>query len=366
VGAVALFAWIIADYRGDGSDGDGTGNAAAGENVSEGAEDGADSGGDGAATTGDCGRGKVICVGLVTGQGSIEDGAFNQAAWEGLQQVELDTGAVVEYWESYDPADVQTGIERFIGDGFDIVVTVGFLAADITAQTAVDYPDVYFIGVEQRHDDASTNLVGLVFPEDQAGYLAGAIAGRVTRTGVVGQVLGPEEVEPIRAFGTGFENGVASVDPGHQVLSTHHPGPLDVGFVDPDFGAEVVAAYHHHDGVDVVFAAAGMTGDGALTEMALEAESGEDVWCIGVDVDQWETLPEAQPCLVTSAVKNITDGLVTIVLDWDAGEAPSGTYLGDVSLAEFRDFYGIIPDEAHDQLTDLAHQLASGEVDTGY
>ena len=96
------------------------------------------------------------------------------------------------------------------------------------------------------------------------------------------------------------------------------------------------------------------------------AKEGGDAYCIGVDTDQWETVPEAQPCLITSAMKLITPGVVDIVNLWQEGNAPTGNYIGDVGLADYHDFSGEIPQDIQDQIVDLTPQVLSGEVPTGY
>ena len=106
---------------------------------------------------------------------------------------------------------------------------------------------------------------------------------------------------PVVAFREGYEAGAAFIDPDINIIGTYHPGGLDVAFTDPDWGA-TTARQAIDQGADVVFAAAGQTGNGAIIETAGQ----EGLWCIGVDTDQWETVPEAQPCLVTSAMKLIT------------------------------------------------------------
>ncbi len=153
------------------------------------------------------------------------------------------------------------------------------------------------------------NLTGLVFPEDQAGFLAGALAGLLTESNTLGAVLGTDQVPPVVAFKEGWENGAKYTNPEVNLISTYHPGGLDVAFTDPEWGA-TTARQALDNGADIVFGAGGQTGNGALIEVARE---GGEALCVGVDTDQWETVPEAHPCLVTSAMKLITQGVVDLV-----------------------------------------------------
>ncbi len=311
---------------------------------------------------GDCSDDTVLCVGLVTDVGKIDDKSFNQSAWEGVQQLSTDLGATVDFIETQDSTDYGNNIGSFIDQGYDVVVTVGFALGEATLEAATANPDTYFVGVDQFQGAPADNVAGLIFPEDQAGFLAGALAGLMTESNVVAQVLGTDLVPPVVAFKEGFEGGVAYTNADAEVISTYHPGGLDVAFTDPDWGAST-ARQALDNGADVVFAAGGLTGNGGLSEVAKE---GGDAFCIGVDSDQWETVPEAQPCLITSAMKLISPGVVDIVTQFNDGAAPSGNYIGDVGLADYHDFASVIPEDVQSQIADLTPQVLAGDVATGY
>ena len=112
----------------------------------------------------------------------------------------------------------------------------------------------------------------------------------------------------------------------------------------------------------MVFAAAGLTGNGALFETA----GHESLWCIGIDVDQWETIPEAHPCLVSSAMKLITPVTFDLIEQAIEGTFPGGIYLGPVGLAPFHDFEDMISDEIKAELERIAGSLNDGTIETGY
>ena len=109
-----------------------------------------------------------------------------------------------------------------------------------------------FIGVDQWQGEAIPNVAGLIFPEDQAGFLAGALAASMSKTGIIAEVLGTDLVPPVVAFGEGFVNGAKHVNPGIEVIKTYHPGGLDVAFTDPEWGA-TTARQALDQGADVVF-----------------------------------------------------------------------------------------------------------------
>jgi len=315
-----------------------------------------------AATEADCPKAEVLCVGLVTDVGEIDDKSFNQSAWEGVQQAEKDLGALVKYVETKDAKDYGANIALFADKKYDVIVTVGFALGAATAEAAAKYPDVKFIGVDAfQSEPFLPNVVGLVFHEDQSGFLAGALAGMMTKTGTIAAVLGTNLVPPVQAFKVGYEKGAAYVKPDVKVIATYHPGGLDVAFTDPEWGA-TTAKQALDNGADVVFGAGGKTGNGALIEVAGSAGK----YCIGVDSDQWETVPEAHSCLISSAMKLITPGVIELITMAKDGNFPSGNYYGAAGLAPFHDFDSQIPTEVKDKLAEIDKALKDGSLVTGY
>ncbi len=303
-------------------------------------------------------------IGLVTDVGEVDDKSFNQSAWEGVQAAAAMTGGEAQYIETQDSTDYANNIAEFAENGFDIVVTVGFALGEATVQAAQDYPDIYFIGVDQFQGEALPNVTGLVFHEDQAGYLAGVLAARLTTSGTIAGVYGTDLIPPVVLFARGYEAGALATNADLNVLTTYHPGGLDVAFTDPEWGA-TTAAQAIDQGADVVFAAGGKTGNGGLGEVANRTSDDNQLYCIGVDTDQWGTAPEAHPCLVSSAMKLIPVGIEEIVTMIATGEAPTGNFFGPVGLADFHDFADKVPAEVQAELADIAAALAAGELETG-
>lgn len=322
------------------------------------------------AAEGDCASEEVFCVGLVTDVGQIDDRSFNQSAWEGVQQAEEELGAQIDFVETADATDYAANIGLFSQENYDVIVTVGFALAEATIQAASDYPDIDFIGVDQFIGEAPEgwegdwpppNLAGLIFPEDQSGFLAGALAGMMTETDTIAAVLGTDLVPPVVAFKEGYEAGARYVNEDIEIISTYHPGGLDQAFTDPGWGADTARQALDQD-ADVIFGAGGNTGNGALAEVA----NHEGVYCIGVDTDQWLTVPAAHPCLITSAMKLITPGTYDLIAASYEGNFPAGNYVGEVGLAPFHDFEDDVPQEVKDRLDEIRAGLESGELETGY
>lgn len=305
-----------------------------------------------------------IKIGLVTDVGRINDRSFNQSAWEGVQQAAGALGLVegegFKYIETQDSKDYADNIQQFIDGGYSIIVTVGFALGEATTTAATANPDITFIGVDQFQGAVLPNVIGLIFAEDQSGFLAGALAAQLTSSGTIAAVLGTDLVPPVVRFNEGYIAGAKYITPDINVISTYHPGEMSQAFVDPEWGA-ATAKQAIDQGADVIFGAGGLTGNGALEEVATH----EGLFCIGVDTDQWETVPAAQPCLVSSAMKLITPSIVDIVAKLAAGESVSGNYVGGAGLAPFHDFEDSIPQEVKDKLAEIDAGLKDGSLTTG-
>jgi basic membrane protein A and related proteins len=320
-------------------------------------------------TAPDCTKPEVFCVGMVTDVGKIDDKSFNQSAWEGLQKSKDDGVADwVQYIETTDAKDYAKNINTFADAGYDVIVTVGFALGEATDTAAAAYPNIYFIGVDQEQywaedDDPSndiTNVVGLIFPEDQAGFLVGALAAMMTQTGKIGSVCGTDVVPAVWRFGEGYRAGAAYIDPAVEVFVVYHSDVgFDKTFTDPEWGA-ATADTMIDNGADVIFGAGGKTGNGAVTEAAARG-----VYAIGVDSDQYYTLPEAAPRLLSSAMKLITPGVAELIAMAKDGSFPAGNYLGKASYAPYHDLEDQVPADVKTRMEEINTMILSGELQTG-
>jgi basic membrane protein A len=301
-------------------------------------------------------------IGLVM-DNVVDDATFNESAWNGLLATQ-GCGAEIASVESQSPEDYATNIAQFAEDGYNVIVTVGFTMEEATLEAAAMYPDIRFIGIDQVQTEPAEGVTGLIFQEDHSGFLAGWLAARMSQSGTIAAVLASEEAPPVVAFNEGFRAGALRANPGIRIISTYHPGDVDASFNDSEWGA-TTARDALDQGADVIFAAAGNTGNGALLEVAAAAEEGNPPYCIGVDTDQWFTVPEAHPCLVSSAVKIIDGGLTTLIIQTNNGTIEDGNFVGIVGLAPYHDFEFAVPSNAKAELDRLATNLASGLVNTG-
>ncbi len=319
-----------------------------------------------APTTAPAPAGKVLRVGLVTDVGKVDDKSFNQSAWEGVQRAQKELGAEVKYIETTDPKDYQKNIAQFGDANYDVIVTVGFALGEDTYIAAKKYKNIKFVGVDQfqakddTHPDIPLpNLVGLVFEEDKAGYLAGALAALMSKSGTIGSVLGTDAVPPVWRFGEGYRAGAKAVKPNIQLnIVYHNDVGFDKTFTDPEWG-KTTARSMIDKGADVIFGAGGKTGNGALLGAA---EKG--VFCIGVDTDQYFTVPEAQKVMLSSAMKLITPGVFDLVKAARDGNFKSGNFNGQVGLAPYHDTESKVPADVKAKIEELTKGISSGSIKT--
>ena len=311
----------------------------------------------------DCTDEEVFCVGLVTDVGKINDKSFNQSAWEGVQRAEQELGATVQYIETTDAKDYAKNIGTFGDAGYDVIVTVGFALGEATVAAAATYPEVDFIGVDQFQAETVDGVAGLNFPEDQAGFLVGALAAMMSQSNKIGAVCGTDAVPPVWRFGEGYKAGAAYAD-GMMGTTTevfvvyHSDVGFDKTFTDPEWGASTAKSMMDQ-GADAIFGCGGITGNGAITAAA---QAG--AFAIGVDTDQYLTLPEAAPRMLSSAIKLITPGVFDLIKLSKEGNFPSGNYFGQAGYAPFHDLESEVPAEVKATMEEINAGLLDGSIQT--
>lgn len=268
--------------------------------------------------------GSGIRVGLVFDVGGKNDKSFNEAAYRGLERARAELGVQVEFIEPTEGADRESAMRSLAARGVDLVIGVGFIFGPDLERLALQFPKVKFAGIDYSPSpgfDIPPNLVGLRFREHEGSFLVGAIAGLITRTKVVGFV-GGMKIPLIRKFEAGYEAGVHYVCPKCRVMSAY-AGSEPKAFADPPLGQELAAA-QYGGGADVIFHAAGKTGDGVFA-----AARQRKARAIGVDSDQFDAAP---CCVVTSMVKRVDVAVVDVIKDIIAHKFQGG--LKELGLAD--------------------------------
>jgi len=311
----------------------------------------------------------TLKVGMVSDVGGIDDASFNQNTWEGLVMAEDQLGVCAEFIESQAQADYEKNITEFAEQGYDLIITVGFLLGDATAKMAAEYPDVNFGIVDYAYDPGIPNVQGIVFNTDEAafpiGYLAAAWADMQDADDPqVGYVAGMD-IPPVTIFIVGYGSGVAYYNEQHGT-NVQVKGVYVGDFEAPDEG-KIQGLSLIDEGVDVIFGVGGKTGNGGLT-----AAKERGLWGIGVDVDQYFTLPNEKDILISSCQKRLDNAVFSTVESLLEGTfAGGGVYVGTldnggVGVAPFHDFEGQIPDEIVQDLETIKQGIIDGTIDTGW
>ena len=306
--------------------------------------------------------GETYELALVTDIGTINDKSFNQGTWEGLVAFAEANNKTYNY---YQPTGQSTDIyldfiEQAVNAGAKVIVTPGFLFEEPIFIAQDMYPDVHFVLIDGNPHSADysefrteKNAVGIVFAEEQAGFLAGyaAVKDGYTKLGFMGGMAVPAVIR----FGYGFVQGaeLAALEMGIEglVMNYHYTG----GFAaTPE--AQALAAAWYADGIEVIFACGGPVGNSVMA--AAEAAGGK---VIGVDVDQ----SGESPTVITSAVKGLAPAVEQTLAAYYAGEFPGGeaqvkdAALDGVGLPMASSKFTTFTQEDYDK---IYAQLVAGEI----
>jgi basic membrane protein A len=307
-------------------------------------------GGDTAAQETAGGDGEALKVGLVTDIGGLNDRGFNQLAFQGLKQAESDLGVEIRVLESKSDADYIPNLQTLAEDGFNLIISVGFLMTEATAEAAKAFPDTRFAIVDSAFDPPIENAQGLLFKEQETGYLVGYMAGLVTESNTVSSV-GGQKIPPVDRFIAGFQKGAQDANPQVQTLNGYSQD-----FVAQDKCKEV-ALDQISKGSDVVFQVAGGCGLGAL-----DAANERNVWGIGVDADQ-AFLGEH---VLTSALKRV-DVAVFKTIESVVNDTFEGAGVTTFGLAEDGVGLGEVspnaPADAVEQTRAQIDRVIAGEIE---
>jgi basic membrane protein A and related proteins len=339
-----LLALVAAGCGGDDDDGDAT-PAATGETDGEPAEE-------------------AISVGMVSDTGGLDDRGFNEFSINGFERAQEELGVDGRVYVSESGDDYLPNLTAAVDDAHDLVIAIGFLIQPSVVEVATEATDVSFAGVDQFYGEppdcggedqaacALPNVLGLQFPSEEAGYLAGVVAAGITKTGTVSTV-GGIKIPPVDNWIAGFRQAVQDTNPDIKLLNAYSQDFVDAA------KCKEIALDQISQGSDVVFQVAGQCGLGAL-----DAACQEGVFAIGVDADQ----SFAGDCVVTSALKPLELAVFETIKS-----AQEGTFEGNTNrffgIEEFPDaellapFTDAVPADVQAQVDAAKEQLISGEID---
>ncbi|MBO8435380.1 MAG: BMP family ABC transporter substrate-binding protein [Spirochaetes bacterium] len=273
-----------------------------------------------------------LMLGMVTDSGTIDDRSFNQGTYEGVKKAADELGLQCVYLRpsGTTTTDYLTAISDLYDNGYRFIACPGYLFAEAVSQAQEMYPDLMIIII----DDAlaagiGQNTVAITFKEEESGFMAGVAAALKVQTGDAGFV-GGLEIPAVQKFNWGFQQGIAYANENFGTSITMDPSNFvyQGSFADLAGGQQLAVAMYDK-GVDVIFAAAGGTGVGVINEAKNRRLAGEDVWVVGVDVDQYSVgdMGNGESCILTSAMKDVTG----VAYD-QAMAAATGTFEGGQHL----------------------------------
>lgn len=249
-------------------------------------------------------------VTLVLSTGGVNDQSFNQSAWEGAKEAMKELENVeVNYLESKSDSEYIQNIETAVDDNSDLVIGVGFQMGDAIRYAAESYPEQQFAIIDSTYEEIPENVRPILFNEEQAGYAVGLIASKMTKTGTVG-FIGGMDIPSCSQFGVGFEKAMKEENKDSKVLVQYTNS-----FTDAAKG-RVVAEQMINSNADILFMASG-GGNSGILEVAKE----NNIKTIGVDMPNNYLAPQY---VITSALKNVGEGVKLTIKDFTEGNFNSG------------------------------------------
>ncbi|MCX4611309.1 MULTISPECIES: BMP family lipoprotein [Streptomyces] len=283
------------------------------------------------------GSAKTKGIGLAYDIGGKGDQSFNDAAYAGFQKAETDlkmSGRDIEPQDGESDADKVQRLEQLAKSGYNPVIGVGFVYAPAIKEVAAKYPKITF-GIIDDEQDKAANVADMVFHEEQASYLAGVAAAKATKKNHIGFV-GGVDIPLIHKFEAGYVQGAQSVNPKIKIEKQYlTQTPQEGGFSSPDKGKDA-AEGQIEAGADVIYAAAGLSGQGVI-----QSAASHKVWAIGVDSDQYkqDALAKYKDYILTSATKDVAGAVYNLAKSVADGKPATGVVraslaTGGVGLAD--------------------------------
>lgn len=311
-------------------------------------------------------NGSSIKVGLVTDANGVNDQAFNQLAWQGIQKAATDMGFESKFLESKQPADYEMNIDALVAEGYNVIITVGPLMGDATALKARQYPNIKFAIIDHAYDNGDmVNVTSLMFAEDQVGFLAGVLAGGMSRSGFVCSVSSMRTPQSERYMLSFFQGATWQAGPELKIMNNYInivTTDENVPTSDDSTQGRETALHLIASGCDVIFGIGGEAVKGALL-----AAKENNLPAVGVDVDQYNTNPEIQSALITSVMKNVDIAVYNYLKTVADGSVTTGISIsnlqnGGVGLAPFHDWESRIPSDLKAQIQKAGDGIKDGSI----
>ncbi|MEU2774122.1 BMP family ABC transporter substrate-binding protein [Streptomyces sp. NPDC007162] len=280
----------------------------------------------GGSTTSSSGKYNGKGIGLAYDIGGKGDQSFNDAAYAGFQKAEKEfgiSGRDIEPQDGESDADKVQRLDTLARAGYNPIIGVGYSYAPAVKEVAAKYPKITF-GIIDDNEVTAKNVVDMVFAAEQSSYLAGVAAASATKKDHIG-FIGGVDVPLIHTFEAGFDQGAKSVNPKIKIESQYLTQTAqEGGFSSPDKG-KAAAQGQIDAGADVIYHAAGLSGQGVI-----EAAATAKIWAIGVDSDQYQqsALAKYKDYILGSALKNVGGAVYDLVKSVHDGKPETGVVEG--------------------------------------
>lgn len=292
-----------------------------------------------------------ITVAMVSDVAGINDQSYNQSAWEGLERAKKELGIEIKYLESKQDSDYATNVETLADEEVDLIIGVGSKLADTIKDAAKNYPDQKFAIIDETYDEIPSNVKSVLFESEQASYLVGLIAGKMSETKNVG-FIGGLDIPVINTFKYGYMAGVKAADANCEIQAQYANS-----FNDQAKG-KAITNQMISKGADVVFTAAGDVGTGSM-----EAIKEANKYGIGVDRDQSDLAPQN---ILTSAIKRVDVGMYETVKELVEGKFQGGTSTtygleqNGIGIADTTS--NLVPQDVLDFVNEKIEELKAGKI----
>lgn len=298
--------------------------------------------------------GDVFRVALLT-PGSIADGGWNAGAYRGLEEIRDLLKAEVRHAETRTPAEFEEGFRDFAGRGFALVFGHGFEYQEAAAKVGAEFPKTIFITTSGS--TVRENVAPMVFELEQATYLCGVLAARMTETGMVG-MIGGIDLPSIRSTFEAFRAGVAATRPDVEVREVF------IGNFEDSSAAREAALALLEEGADLLLHQANAAGRGVFRAVSERRARGDRVFAFGTNRDQNDMAPEV---VLASATLEIPAAFVELARQVQAGRfVPAPTRLGmKEGIVRFvlnPRLRGEISPATRSELTELEQRIRSGDL----
>ena len=293
-------------------------------------------------------------VGLSTDTGGLNDRSFNHLAYLGLQRAQTNLGVQTRVVTAAAPNDYIPNLTALARQGYDLVIGVGFTEIDAMKAVAKQFPKTHFaiVDVSNADEGGLKNVEGLLFKEQEAGYLAGYAAGLAAkdRGGKAVSSVGGQKQPPVDRYIAGFQAGAKAAFPGVKTLNGYSQDFEKLAL------CKEVALNQIQAGSVVVFQVAGGCGLGAL-----DAAKERAVWGVGVDADQ----SYLGTYVLTSALKRVDTAVYDAIKDAKEGKFKGGqdaVYGLDVDGVGIGKFSSKAPAGIAQKVAQVRQEIASGKI----